>query len=348
MSEDPNPTATEGSESSAASPLPAGVYRLVTVVTSRRETGVLFGFFVLFGLIAVTRPDIFFDFDSMSRVTARLFRRSTSHIIIGVGMTYLIIGGEFDLSVGSMFAVGGILFAFLMENYALGAVAALAVVLVVGGVVGATNGVIVTKIGVPSLIATIGMLSVLRGIAFWLTPGGSRSVPEEGFVVQLFGGSGNVLGVEIANQVFWAIGLLIVFGLLLQKTKFGYHVYAVGDDPDAANKTGIDTDRVKLVNFVLTAMLAAFAGIVSISFFGSMFGTAGAGFELLVIAAVIIGGTNLFGGEGTLTGMFIGALVISVIPVLLVLNGFNVEIQELLTGIVIIVAVVLDIIFRQR
>jgi simple sugar transport system permease protein len=105
---------------------------------------------------------------------------------------------------------------------------------------------------------------------------------------------------------------------------------------------------VKILNFVLTGVLAAFAGVVSISYFGTMFGTAGSGFELLVIAAVVIGGTNLFGGEGTLLGTFLGALVIGVIPVLLVLNGFAVEIQEFLTGVVIIAAVLVDIFIRRR
>jgi len=348
MSDDSTPTTADATDASGGAAASNGARALLDRMTERRELGVLFGFLVLFGLIAVTRPDIFFDWDRMSQITARLLRRSANYIIIGVGMSYLIIGGEFDLSVGSMFAVGGLLFAVLMEDYALTGIAALGVVLLVAASVGVANGALVTKVGVPSLIATIGMLSVLRGIAFALTPGGSRQVPEDLLVVELFGESITVAGVEITNQVFWAIGLVIVFGLVLQKTKFGYHVYAVGDDPDAAEKTGINTDRVKVVNFVLTAMLAALAGIISISFFGSMFGTAGAGFELLVIAAVIIGGTNLFGGEGTLVGMFLGALVIGVIPVLLVLNGLNIEIQELLTGVVIIVAVVLDIFIRQR
>jgi simple sugar transport system permease protein len=221
-------------------------------------------------------------------------------------------------------------------------------VLLAGVFVGVTNGVVVTKAGVPSLIATIGMLSILRGVAFALTPGGSRSVDQELPLVQVFGGSRDIIGVEVTNQVFWALGILLVAGILLQKTRFGYHVYAVGDDQEAASNSGIDTDRVKIINFVLTATLAALAGAISVSYFGTMFGTAGQGFELLVIAAVVIGGTNLFGGEGTLLGTFLGALVIGVIPVLLVLNGFAVEIQELLTGIVIIAAVLVDIFIRRR
>ena len=317
-------------------------------IFSRREAGVLFGFLVLYGLIAVTRPDIFFDFDRMSGVTFRLFRTAAVYVLIGIGMSYLIIGGEFDLSVGSMFAVGGLSFGLLMQSYELTALAALAVVLLLAAGVGVTNGVIVTKIGVPSLIATIGMLSVLRGVALYISPGGGRSVPRDDPVVSLFGGTTDVLGVAITHQVFWALGLVILFGFVLQKTKFGYHVYAVGDDPDAAEMTGVNADRVKMLNFVLIAVLAALAGVVSISYFGSMFGTSGMGYELLIIAAVVIGGTNLFGGDGTLLGMVLGALVIAIIPQLLVLNGFAVEIHEFLTGVVIIVAVVLDILFRGR
>lgn len=313
----------------------------------RREVGVLFAFAVLFSLIAVTRPDIFFNYDTMSGITSRLFRQISAYVLIGIGMTYLIIGGEFDLSVGSMFAVGGISFALFLNDYNLTVIAAVGAVLLIGVVVGLANGIAVTKVGVPSLIMTIGMLSVLRGIAFALTPGGSRQTPDLP-LLDIFGGSVTVAQIEIANQVFWSIGLLIVFGFFLRRTQFGYHVFATGDDRDAAEMTGIDTDRVKIINFVLTATLAAFAGVITISFFGSMFGTAGAGFELLVIAAVVIGGTNLFGGEGSLLGTLLGSLVIGVIPVLLVINGLPVDIQELLTGVVIIVAVVLDIILRQR
>jgi len=315
-------------------------------VFSRREVGVFFGFLVLFGLIAVTRPDVFFNWASMSGITSRLLRSIAPYVIIGIGMTYLIIGGEFDLSVGSMYAVGGIAFAMFLNDYNLTVLAALAAVLVIGGVVGLTNGVIVTKAGVPSLITTIGMMSVLRGVAYYFTPAGSRQTPDLP-LIDIFGGRVVVAGLEIQNQIFWAIGLTIVFGFLLQKTRFGYHVYATGDDQEAADMAGIDTDRVKIVNFVLTAVLAAFAGVVAISYFGSMFGSAGIGFELLVIAAVVIGGTNLFGGEGTLLGMFLGSLVIGVIPVLLVLNGMPVELQEFLTGVVIIVAVLLDILIRR-
>lgn len=316
------------------------------IILQRREVGVLIGFLVLFGLIAVTRPDIFFDWDRMSGITSRLLRQVAPYTIIGIGMTYLIIGGEFDLSVGSMYAVGGITFAMLLTDYNLILPVALVVVLVVGASFGLLNGVIVTKAGVPSLITTIGMLSVLRGVAYYLTPAGSRQVPDVA-LIDLFGGSVVIAGIEVSHQIFWAVGLLFAFGFLLQKTSFGYHVYATGDDEDAAEMTGINTDRVKIINFVLTATLAAFAGVVAISYFGSMFGSAGTGFELLVIAAVVIGGTNLFGGEGTLSGMFLGSLVIGVIPVLLVLNGLSVEIQEFLTGVVIILAVLVDIFIRR-
>jgi simple sugar transport system permease protein len=320
--------------------------RLGRHFAERRETGVAIAFTVLFGLIAVTRPDIFFNWDSMSGITARLLRQVTPFLLIGIGMTYLIIGGEFDLSVGSMFAVGGLLYATLANKYAIPVLAAMLIVVLVSTGIGLTNGIITTKIGVPSLITTIGMLSVLRGIAFFLTPGGSLNAPES-YLTEILGGTQILFGVRTNNQVFYALGLLIVFGIILQRTRFGHHVYATGDNEDSARKTGIDTDRVKMINFVLTAILAALAGMMAISQFGSLFGTAGRGYELSIIAAVVVGGTDLFGGEGSITGTFLGALVIGIIPVFLLLNGLAVEIQELLTGIVIILAVVLDTIIRD-
>ena len=345
MSNEETAQATDSSSENTATI--RGSSGLADQILARRELGVLLGFLVLVSLIAVTRPDLFFDWDTISGVFSRLLRQVASYIIIGVGMTYLIVGGEFDLSVGSMFAVGGIVFAILLgDGYSV--LIAVPVVIVLGAVIGAANGAIVTKAGVPSLIATIGMLSVLRGVAFFLTPGGSRRIGDDVSFVNLFGGSHTIAGIEITNQVFWAIGVLVLFGVLLQKTRFGYHVYAVGDDEQAASNAGINTDRVKISNFVLTAALSAFAGILSITYFGTMFGTAGSGFELLVIAAVVIGGTNLFGGEGSLLGTFLGALVIGIIPILLILNGLAVEIQELLTGVVIIGAVLVDIAIRKR
>lgn len=264
----------------------------------RREVGVLFAFLVLFGLIGLTRPDLFFSWNNLSGIVARLLRQISSYLIIGIGMTYLIISGEFDLSVGSMYAVGAIVFSYLVVDYRLLISVSVVCVLLVGAVVGLTNGVLVTKVGVPSLIATIGMLSLLRGLALYLTPGGSRSVPNLP-LIDLFGGSVTLFGtLEIAYPVFWTLGLLIVFAFILNRTVFGYHVYATGDDREAADMTGINTDRVKILSFVLTSVLASFAGILSISYFGTLFATAGQGFELLIIAGVIIGGTNLFGGEG--------------------------------------------------
>ncbi|GAB3672044.1 ABC transporter permease [Halopiger thermotolerans] len=313
----------------------------------RRQIGVLLGFLLLFGLIGVTRPDLFFRWDNFSSILSRLLRQAAPYVIIGIGMTYLMIGGEFDLSVGSMYGVAGLTFAMLLTDYRLTVPAALVAVLLIGAAVGLTNGVIVTKVGIPSLITTIGMMSILRGVAYMLTSGGSQQTPEGLALLELFGGSITVVGVEITYMVFWMFGLLIAFGLLLQKTRFGHHVYATGDDQSAADRSGINTDRIKIANFVITGIVAAFAGIIAISYYGSMFGSAGRGFELLIIAAVVIGGTNLFGGEGSISGMFLGSLVIAVIPVLLVLNNMSVDIQETLTGAVIIGAVMVDILLRD-
>lgn len=321
-------------------------HTLVKRISDRREIGVLIAFVVLFSMIAVTRPDIFFNWDTMSGITSRLLRQVTPFLIIGVGMTFLIIGGEFDLSVGSMFAVGGLLYATLSNSFGLPVIFAFLLVLVVSMLIGGTNGVISTKIGVPSLITTIGMLSVLRGVAFYLTGGGSLNAPDAS-LTEFLGGTQTLIGVRVNNQVFYALALLLVFSFILKRTKYGYHVYATGDNEDSALKTGVNTDRIKITNFVLTSVLASLAGIMAISQFGSMFGTAGRGYELSIIAAVVVGGTDLFGGEGSIAGTFLGSLVIGIIPVLLLLNGLAVEIQELLTGVVIILAVVLDMYIRK-
>lgn len=235
-------------------------------------------------------------------------------------MFFLIIGREFDFPVGSMFPFGGVAFTLLIVDFDLPVSVALLLTLIVGILVGATNGLLVTEVGVPSLIATIGMLSVLRGI--------------------------NIIGVVISAQAIWATLLMFVFGLILQYTKFENHVYATGDDEEASRLNGIDIEKIKITNFVLTSTLAAFAGILSVAYFGSIFSAVGRGIELTIIAGVIIGGTNLFGGEGSISGTFLGMLVVGFIPTLLVINNVAVEIGDLFTGAIIILAVIIDSLLR--
>ena len=235
-------------------------------------------------------------------------------------MFFLIIGGEFDLSVGSMFALGGVAFTLLIVDSDLPVSVALLLTLIVGILVGATDRLLVTEVGVPSLIATIGMLSGLRGI--------------------------NIIGVVISAQAIWATLLMFVFGLILQYTKFGNHVYATGDDEEVSRLNGIDIEKVKITSFVLTSTLAAFAGILSVAYFGSIFSAAGRRIELTIIAGVIIGGTNLFGGEGSISGAFLGMLVVGFIQTLLVINNVAVEIGDLFTGAIIILVVIIDSLLR--
>jgi simple sugar transport system permease protein len=310
---------------------------------SYRQSWVLTGLVILFVLTTITRPDVILNFENSSGIFTRLLREASVLTIIGVGMTLLMTAGEFDLSVGGVFATGGILFATLVQSVGLPVWMAFVVVLIAGGVIGTTNGLIVTKIGVPSLITTIGMMSIFRGLALLLAPSGTASFNTQTPVTELLGGQYSVVGVPVTNQAIWSIVLVVVGMYILHRTQFGYHLAASGDDPDSAGRTGIDTDMVKIKAFVLTSVLAVFAGMTSISFFDAMFTSAGQGYELLIIAATVIGGTDLFGGDGTVLGMYIGNLLIATIPIFLVLNGFSIEIQQLITGTIIIVAVVGDL-----
>jgi simple sugar transport system permease protein len=171
-------------------------------------------------------------------------------------------------------------------------------------------------------------------------------VPNLGIFQSILAFDINIIGVVISAQAIWAILLMLVFGLILQYTKFGNHVYATGDDEEASRLNGIDVEKVKITNFILTSTLAAFAGILSVAYFGSIFSAAGRGIELTIIAGVIIGGTNLFGGEGSISGTFLGMLVIGFIPTLLVINNVAVEIGDLFTGAIIILAVIIDSLLR--
>lgn len=315
---------------------------LINELIKRREFGVFVAFLVLLFSIAVTRPDIFFEYGTMTNVISRLFRQVSVWVMIGIGMTFLLISGEFDLSVGSIFALGGVFFGMFVTEYQLPVVMSFLTVLAIGALIGATNGVIVTKVGIPSLIVTIGMMSAIRGIALFYSPDGTRKLSGSNALLDFLGGQHDVSGVLITNQAIIAVVLLVIFGVVLQRTRFGYHVQATGDNTDAAKKTGIQTDRVKILCFVLTGLLAAFAGVTSIAYFGTIYGTSGSDIVLLVIAAVILGGTSLFGGEGTLTGTLVGSLAIGIIPVLLIFNGIEVSVGEFLTGVIIVGVLIID------
>ncbi|SED71283.1 ABC transporter permease [Rhodobacter sp. 24-YEA-8] len=266
--------------------------------------------------------------------------------IMAVGMTFVLASGEVDLSVGSIYAFCGLVTGMvIVAGY--GLFAALVLGILAGIVIGIINGLLSTYGRLPSLIATLGMLSMVRGAALILTDGRPVTVNAKNGAAPdvlaqfTFLGQGSAAGIPM-QLVFFAL-IALAGWFLLARTSFGFRVLAVGGSTKAARVSGISVERVKIAAFALMGGLAAFAGILSIAFLPSgQAGRTGLGLELDVIAATIVGGTSLAGGEGTIIGTILGVLIIGVLRNGLVLTGVSPFAQEFLIGLVIVVAVAID------
>jgi ribose/xylose/arabinose/galactoside ABC-type transport system permease subunit len=258
--------------------------------------------------------------------------------ILAVGMTMVILTGGIDLSVGSVVALAGVVAAMLAASagtygVALGVAAALAI----GLGVGLFNGVVVAHFRVPPFVATLAMLTICRGLAFVLSGGRSIGNLPESFN---FVGKGRVLGVPAP-----VILMLLVFAggwFLLRRTVIGRYIYAVGGNRRATFFAGVDTKRVILLTYVLNGLLVGLAGFVLASRLGAGIPNSGIQYELDVIAAVVVGGASLTGGQGSVVGTFWGAVFIGVLNNGLNLFGVDPYMQKIALGVVLLLAVFAD------
>ena len=255
--------------------------------------------------------------------------------LLGAGQTFVIIQGEIDLSVGAILGLSGVTTALVLQEHSLPI--GLAAGVLVGSTTGLINGLLVTKTRMPSFIATLAMMSVVAGLTLRITEGNPVAVANEGFRSI---GQAKPLGVPLPIVIM--VVAFVVFGLLLSRSRFGRYVYAVGDNAEASRLSGIPVDRVKILAFVISGLLASIAGFILTARLSTAQPTAGTGLELAAIAAVIIGGTSLAGGRGALVGTAIGAVLLGTID-----NGLNLLdvspfLQDVVKGLVILFAVYLD------
>jgi len=289
-------------------------------------------FMVIIGFFVVFAP----NFASLN--TAGAIGRITAVVtIMAVGMTFVIVCGEIDLSVGSHVSFAAMVIAMLLYNGVPAWLAAPAVLLLGAGV-GSINGLIVTKLRIPSFLVTLGMLSVLRGLALSFT--GSMPVPivNKGYVEVMAGGT--LLG--IPAPIWWTFATVIVGFYLLHLSVFGRRALATGGNTIAARFSGINTDLVRIGAFALCGVTASLAGLVLAARSAAGNPILGQGLELDVIAAVIIGGTSLFGGRGYILGSVVGAIFIGILGFGLIVMGLSTSIQEVVKGLIIIGAVSLN------
>ncbi|MFR8547608.1 MAG: ABC transporter permease [Lachnospiraceae bacterium] len=300
-----------------------------------REMGVLVVLAIIVAVLSIISP-VFLKPVNLVNIV----RQTTEIGIMAIGMTLLIIAGEMDLSVGSIFGATAMMGALMFKN-AMNPTLVFILMLAGGAAVGFLNGFLVTKAKMPAFIATLGTMQIFRSVAYAVSGGMSISVfPEKATNSWVFKMGGSLGKVPV--QVIIMLVLFVVAHIVMSKTKFGFDIYATGGNRRAAKLAGINTDRIKIECFMLTGALCALAGMISIAYLQSVPTTAGSGREMDVIAAVILGGAALSGGRGTILGTFIGAIIMSVVKNGMVLLSVPVFWQSGFIGVIIILAVLLD------
>lgn len=297
-----------------------------------RRYVIYIGFVVIFIFFAILLGDQ--GFLSPNNLL-NILRQTATITVIAVGMTYVIACAEIDLSVGSVAGLASVVTAMAVANW--GVVAGVIAGLLVGVVVGSINGGLVAGLGIPSFLVTLGMLGIAFGLAQWITD--SAPQPILSYAYNLAFGSGN-LG-PFPGLVVWMAIFVAVGAIVLSKTRFGRQVLATGGNRMAAEFTGINTKRIKFEVLLISGTVAAFAGMLYAGRLQSGRFQWGQGDELSAIAAVILGGTSLFGGAGSVIGTLFGALLIGLINNGLILAGLDSSQQQVVRGLIIILAVAL-------
>jgi ribose transport system permease protein len=309
-----------------------------------REFGVFLALVALLLLMRFLTP-YFWKSDNVFNV----LRGMSTIGIMAIGQTMIIITGGIDLSVGAVLAASAMVTARLMYLGIVPPWMAVIIGIGFGTLLGAINGLIITRIKVNPFITTLGMLSIARGLTYLLASGlqgtVASNIPMRDESVN-FLGSGHVGPVPV--PVIEMFVLVLVFSLFLRSTVLGRQIYAVGSNEQAARLSGVPVNLVKLFVYTVTGALAALAGIMTAGLLETSATNAGTGSELDVIAAVVIGGASLAGGEGTIIGSIIGAAIMAVLRNAFVLLQFPIYMQTISIGVVIILAVAIDQIRRRN
>ena len=298
-----------------------------------RKLGPLIALFIMMGIVTVMNTAFIHPNNLLN-----LLRQVSVNALIAFGMTFVIITGGIDLSVGSTLALTSALTAGII-GAGVPSILAIAIGLVLGALLGTFNGLIISKGKVAPFIATLATMTIYRGLTLVYTEGNPITNFGGDFSFQFFG-RGYLFGIPFP-VILMAVCFIILF-FELHKMTFGRKVFAIGGNEDASYIAGIKNDRIKTAVYAISGMMSALAGIILTSRLNSAQPTAGTSYELDAIAAVVIGGTSLAGGNGRIVGTLIGALIIGTLNNGLNLLGVSSFYQQVVRGIVIIIAVLLD------
>ena len=306
----------------------------LTAKTSFMEKIIPFiGLILLIIVVSILNPS-FLDLSNL----LNLLRQISINGLIAFGMTFIILTGGIDLSVCSILALSSAFIA-LMITSGVDPIIALIIGVLIGFVLGAVNGLLVTKGNMAPFIATLATMTIFRGLTLVITDGNPITNLGDSYLFQLFG-KGYFIGIPVP-----AVTMIIVFVILLiilQKTTFGRHTYAIGGNEVAAKISGIKVNKIKILIYGISGLMSALAGGILTSRLNSAQPTAGTSYELDAIAAVVLGGTSLTGGKGRIVGTLIGVLIIGVLNNGLNLLGVSSFYQQVVKGVVILIAVLID------
>lgn len=305
------------------------------------EAGVFAALLVAFGVAAVLSPD-FLNIDNL----AGILQDVTFLGLVAVGVTVALLAGEIDISVGSTYGLAAVVTALLFQD---GLATPIAVLggLGVGIAAGFANGVVSAFLRVPAIIVTLATLGIYRTFSLVLTNQTTVSgLPEGRFFFSRLGTSTILGSVSWLSLIFLAIAAIVA--LVLRKTSFGFRVYSVGSNPEAARLVGMHVLRIRVAVLVISGLMASIAGVLSVGYLDAATATEGSGYELDALAAVIIGGAKLSGGRGKIGGTLLGLFIMGIIRNILVLANVDTNWQQAVSGAVLLAAVAMDVFARRR
>jgi ribose transport system permease protein len=309
----------------------------------------LVAFAVLLALLAFF--SIFADNFAAWNNMVNIMQATAVNGVLGVAVTFVIISGGIDLAVGTMMTLTAVCAGLVLTNLGMPLPLGIAAALASGAIMGAVSGIVVAKLKIPPFIATLGMMQIARGLA--LVFSGAKPIyfndtPSYQLISAESSITNLIPGLDIPNGVFVMFGVAIIASFVLNRTLFGRYVFSLGSNEEAARLSGLNVDFWKIMTYTTSGLVCGVAGLLISSRLNSAQPALGLGYELDAIAAVVIGGTSLAGGRGTILGTIIGAFIMSVLTNGLRVMGVQEEWKIVVTGVIIIVAVLVDLLLRKK
>lgn len=313
------------------------------------QLGILGVFLMLWLIFIVSAPKTFLS----PRIYSAFMESIPFFAIMAIPLTIVVIAGEMDLSFPSIMAMGMVAFSFVynatafINNATIQVFLAIVAALVTGSLIGWINGSIIVKFGIPSLVVTIGTQFLWRGAVLVLTQGANFTL---GFIKQtifypLLVGK---VGGYFPMQMVWLIIITVLGWVLLNRHRFGAHIYLIGDNVNSAELMGVNTRRTRIQAFMLVGLVSAFAGVIASFYVAYFWPSLGDGYLLSTLASVFLGGTSVFGGTGTILGTFLGAFIIGAIEAATVAVGLTGFWTQFIYGLIIVLSVIMHTYLRKR